>query len=168
MHRRDREALFARPPMRPLSLPLVLSLLSASGALAQTKPATRPATSTAITPSLPSPETMQSHIVRLQQAKDLEESVRTQALEAYKQALAQLKVARDWQSKAGVFEAAAKEAPAKLAAVKKELDTAASQPTATGPAAATLAELEQLLGKATVELGAANKTIADLASEPAT
>jgi len=152
--------------MRPLSLALVLGLLSASGALAQTKPATRPATSTAITPPGPSGETVQSHIVRLEQAKDLEESVRTQALEACKQALAQLKIARDWQTKAGVFDAAAREAPAKLAAVKKELDTAASQPTTTAPAAATLAELEQLLSKATVELGAANKTIADLASEP--
>ena len=132
-----------------------------------TEPATRPSVSLGeVTPSLPTAEAVQSHVVRLEQAKDLEESVRTQALGAYKQALAQLKIAGDWQAKAGVFDAAAKEAPAKLAVIKQELGGAESQQTATAPAGGALAELEQLLSEATVELGAANKTIADLGAEP--
>ena len=166
MHRRHRKPSLTSPLTVEFSLSLAIGLLVASvAALAQSAPASRPAT-TAVTSSLPSPETVQSHIVRIEQAKDLEEAVRTQALGAYKQALAQLKVAADWQAKAGVFEGAAKDAPAKVAAVKKELDTAASQPATTSPAGATLAELEQLLSRATAELGAANKAIADLAGEP--
>ncbi|MGB2820339.1 MAG: hypothetical protein WBF17_05120 [Phycisphaerae bacterium] len=166
MRARNGSPLPARLLSRLLLLCLAPGILSVSvAALAQTKPATRPAT-TDVVPSLPSAEIIQSHIVRLEQAKDLEESVRTRAVEAWRQALAQLKIAGDWQAKAGVFETAAREAPAKLAAVKKELDTAASQPAATAPAEAALTELEQLLSRARSELEAANKTIADLAGEP--
>lgn len=166
MYKTDDESRFTRllAPKRPLCLALCLLAVSVA-ALAQSAPATLPAP-TAVTSSLPSSEAVQSHIVRIEQAKDLEEAVRTQALGAYKQALAQLNVAADWQIKAGVFEEAAKDAPAKVTAVKKELDTVASQPATTSPAGATLAELEQLLGAATSELGAANKTVADLAGEP--
>ena len=132
-----------------------------------TKPATDPGIpSTKVASSLLTPEVVQGHIARLEQATDLEEATRTQALEACKQALAQLNVARDWQTKAGIFETAAKEAPAELAAVKRYLDTASSPPTTTSPAEATLAELEPLLGKAIAELAAAKKAIDDLAGEP--
>jgi len=145
----------------------VMAVLTVSVQAQVTKPATRPAVPVPdVAPSIPTPETLQSHITRITQAKDLEQSVRTQVLEAYKQALAQLKVSGDWQGKAGAFAAAAKEAPAKLALVTKSLETAASQPTATAPADATLAQLEQVLSKANAELAEAKKTAADLAVEP--
>ena len=145
---------------------MLLSLVVAAPAQT-TEPATRPAISLAnVAPSVPVAEVVQSHITRLEQAKNLEESIRAQALEAYKQALVQLKVAKNWQAKAAIFETAAKEAPEKLTLVKKELEASATRPTTTAPAEATLAQLEQLLGEATAQLGAANKASADLAGEP--
>ena len=156
-----------KPRAIPFAVWAMLLGVAATAPAQTTTPATRPGIPSAeVAAARPTPEAVQSHITRLEQAKDLEEPVRTKALETYRQALAQLKVARDWQTKAGAFEAAVKEAPAKLAVVKKELDTAASQPAATAPAQAELAELEQLLRKATAELGSANKTATDLEGEP--
>ena len=75
----------------------VLLGLAVTGQAQTTKPATRPAISLAeVAPSVPAAEVIQSHITRLEQAKNLEESIRAQALEAYKQALVQLKVAKNW------------------------------------------------------------------------
>ena len=149
-------------------LVLAWGLLSSSpAAMAQAGPTTRPATSTDVTPSLPTADAVQAHVKRLEQAKDLAETVRTQAVDAYKQALAQLQIAGNWRSKAEMFEAGAKEAPAKLVAVRKELAGAGSQPTTTtAPAEAALAELERLLGQAQADVTAAKKAAADLESEP--
>ena len=159
MHTVDNDFRTSRFAMAMVSLCLAGSWLIAPGtALAQTDLGAPPSVAD-VASSLPSPDAIQTRIAGVEQAKDIEEPVRTQAIEAYKQALAQLAAARDWQAKADGFAAAAADAPARLAAVKKDLGTAASQPTS-AVAVANLADLEQLLGKATAELGAAGKTAA--------
>ena len=155
------------PRMRALCLCLALSVLSVSpAAVAQTKPATRPSTTVDVSSSLPTADAIQGHVKRLEQAKGLDEPVRAGAMQSYKEALAQLQIAESWRRKSEAFETAAKEAPAKVVIVKKELEAAATQPAATAPATADLAELERLLGKARADLEAAKKTAADLESEP--
>jgi len=61
----------------------VLLGLVVTGQAQTTTPATRPAISLAeMMPSVPAAEAIQSYITRLEQAKNLEESVRTQTLGA--------------------------------------------------------------------------------------
>ena len=168
MRARDERPAVARLLRRALSVHfLALSFVSlAAAAAAQTKPATRPAGSVDVSSSLPTADAIQGHVKRLEQAKGLDEPVRAGAVQSYKEALAQLQIAESLRRKAEVFETAAKEAPAKAAITKREQAAAASQPTTLAPAAADLAELERLLGKARTDLAAAEKTAADLESEP--
>ncbi|HUS91600.1 MAG TPA: mechanosensitive ion channel domain-containing protein [Phycisphaerae bacterium] len=149
-----------------LVLAVLLAAAAAMAASAQTKPATRPAVSTDIASALPTAETLQATITRLEQAKDPEEAIRKQAIDACKQALAQLAVVADWKAKAAAFDVAAKEAPAKLAAVKEQLTVAASQPATTMPADAAVTQFEQLAVKADADLVAAKKAQADTEAEP--
>ena len=135
-----------------------------NGAAAQDEPASRPATE-AVHPSLPSQDVIRSQITRLEQAKSLDEAVRTPALEAYKQAAAQLTIAKDWKAKSDLFEAAAKDAPARLITVKKGVAAPVSPP-ASVPVDATLADLESRLGQATAALAKAQRALTDLTAEP--
>ena len=135
------------------------ALMTAPGwAPAQAGPSTRPA-------AMPTEATVQAQLARLEQAEGLDDAVRTQAIDACKQTLAQLQAAATWQAKAIAYETAAREAPAKLVQLKKELDAPASQP-ASVPAGVPLLALEQMLAKATGELAAAKKDVTDLEAEP--
>ena len=146
-----------RAPGRTATAWLSAVLLLSTAAAAQTKPATRPV-------MLPA-QSIQAQIARLAQLKDLDPPVRTKAVETYKQALAQLQISENWQGKAVAFDAAAKEAPTRLAAVKKQLASPASQPAAPPPEA-TVAQLDAMLAKASAELSSAKAALADLEAEP--
>ncbi|MHC4789586.1 MAG: hypothetical protein ACYS8K_10350, partial [Planctomycetota bacterium] len=113
----------------------------------------------------PKAESIQAQISRLEQAKEIDEAVRSKALGAYKQALSNLKVARDWEAKAKAFAAAAAAAPAKLAEAKKRLALVTTQPAATAPADATTEQIQQWAAKAAADAAAAKKYLADIEAE---
>jgi potassium efflux system protein len=147
----------------PLAALAAAALACSRPAPGQTVPATRPAP---VRTTLPTKETIEAHIARLEKAKDLDETVRSKAVEAYKQALAQLKLAADWQAKAAAFAESARTAPARTAQIKAQLSAAASQPAATAPSPGTLEAARALLARMTAELEAARKAAADLQAEP--
>jgi len=145
----------------------VLAPLSGPARGQTTQPAATQAALAAETgPALPTAEVLQAHITRLQQATEPDAAVRAKAVDAYKQALSQLQVLRDWEAKGAAFEAAAKSAPAKLEATRKEL-AATTQPASTSaPAEESLEELQRRLATVTTGLAAAKRIQTELDGEP--
>jgi len=141
------------------------TLVLASALAAQTKPATRPAVEPEVAPALPTAKAIQAQIARLAQLKDLDPAVGAKAVEAHKQALAQLQVIVTWQGKAAAFEAATASAPTRLEAIRKQLAIPASQPTSL-PADVTIAQLEAMLAKTTSDLATVKGALEDIEAEP--
>ena len=154
----------ARLPRGALATAGVL-LLAAAGA-GQTMPATRPAIPPEFTPLLPTAEQVKAEIARLGQVKELDEALRAKCIETYRQVLGQLDLLAGDAAKAEAFDNLAKDAPARLAATRQELEAAASQPAASAPAGLKLEGLQQLQVQANADLAAARKLLADLEAEP--
>ena len=82
------------------------SLALSCFALAQDSLPTRPAAPVNVGSAGPTTDSINAEIKRLEQATNLDEAIRTKALEAYRQALSQLQVAKDLRAKAVAFDAA--------------------------------------------------------------
>ncbi|MBW3541348.1 MAG: mechanosensitive ion channel [Planctomycetes bacterium] len=137
--------------------------------LAQAQPqAVPPAAATAEPPAVPAVTTdiLQARRKEVEEAKDLDESVRTKALELYKQAAEQLRAAEDFQTRAGVLEKERAVAPERLQALEESLS--APPPELVPPLSGELStsELDSQLAEARHERAEARKELERLKAEP--
>jgi potassium efflux system protein len=105
----------SRPASMPASQPATQAA-SQPTTQAASQPATAPSSQPA--ESEITPAAIEAAKTRVQAAQDLPEAQKKQILDAYDQALAQIKVADDWRKRAAQFEEVAKQAPAQLAEAK--------------------------------------------------
>lgn len=147
----------------------VLGLLSlgASCASAQTvSPAAPPMpTASSSNPELTA-EQIQSRLKQVEEAKELEESVRLSLMETYKKALQYLKTGDEFAAKTAELVSSVQSAPDRLKQIKSELANATPETTLDIPSDMTLAQMQQSLTQAETRLAETQKTMADLQAEP--
>lgn len=92
------------------------------------QPADAPATATPIPEPDLSPESVQERLERAEGSASLEETVRTQIVELYTQALAKLEEADQWRKQAREFDQAREATPELLAAIQDQRETLQEEP----------------------------------------
>ncbi|MHC4713677.1 MAG: mechanosensitive ion channel domain-containing protein [Planctomycetota bacterium] len=102
---------------------------------------------------------------RLSSRTDLDPDVLTQALDFYDRAIEQITASAEWRTRAADFDRAIQEAPARLTALKQELDSPAAEPSIEIPEGTPLADLELSLRQAEAELATTQQATADLDEE---
>jgi potassium efflux system protein len=142
-----------------LAIALACSWTSAIVAQVETAPA-------AEATSLLTVDLVQSRLRAVQEAKDLDETARTKIADTYKQAVADLEAAKNWETQAADFVKRIAGVPERLVQVKNELGAMPTQSTPQIPPDASLVQLEQLLQQREAELTEAKKALAELEDEP--
>ncbi len=133
-----------------------------------TPPAAEPAPPPAAeAPPLLTAELIQSRLRAVQEAKDLDEALRTKIVDTYKQALTDLEAAKNWELQMADFVKRIDGVPDRLTQVKSEVGAMPlTQSTPQVPPDASLAQLEQLLQQREADLKEAKKALAELEDEP--
>jgi len=142
-----------------------MSLASLGSTHAQTTPASQPAApaSAPATPSTdPTVAELNGRISQLAESKELEDDVRKKAADTYKQAVARLTEADNWDRKAAAFKQQRNDVPGLLNEARRRAgaapEVAASSPTATMPAV----ELDRLLVEVDRQFEEAAKAVVEL------
>ncbi len=110
-------------------------------------------------------DTVQGLLKQAEEDPDLEEVLKARLIELYKQATDDLARADEWVKKAGEFEAARQEAPARLESIRAELAAPATESAPDISEDASVAQLEQKLAQVEAELKAARENAATLDEE---
>ena len=107
-------------------------------------------------------KSVEGRMKRLAAARDVDEAAKQASLGFYKQALADLQEAGTWAAKVDAFEREAKEAPARLKAIRAELTKPPPEAKPTVPGNASLVQVQQLLAQSQADLAGARKELNDL------
>lgn len=111
-------------------------------------------------------DAIQTRMKKLDDAKNLDESVRQSLVETYKKILQQLKLADEFSARATANIAAVRDAPEQLRKLKQELDQPATSSPVTINRNLTLPQMQAALSEADARLTELQKKVADLQSEP--
>jgi potassium efflux system protein len=110
-------------------------------------------------------EAIEQRLKQIENAANLEDSVKKSLIETYSSALAHLKAAKEHASKAAEFRKQTAEAPRELEELKAGLDAPAPEPPQINPEMG-LFELQEALIQAEKDYEALQKRLAELRSEP--
>jgi len=111
-------------------------------------------------------EGIQIRLKQAEEAKDLDEALKTQIIDLYKQTLDELGRAQEWKTKADEFDRARQEAPALLESVKLKLAAPPEEPKPDSYSDVPLPDLEQQLAQAQAQLSDAQREYTELEGEP--
>ena len=111
-------------------------------------------------------DTVVSRQKMIEDNKDLDPTVRAKILDAYARILERLKASIDANLRSQQFAKLTREAPDALIALKADLARPVSEPTQAAPAGATLAQVQQLLAAAEMDLASAETALQSLQNEP--
>ncbi|MEW6356561.1 MAG: mechanosensitive ion channel domain-containing protein [Planctomycetota bacterium] len=110
-------------------------------------------------------EEIQARIKRIEETKEMDETVKKKTLDLYNEALTQLKVADDWATRRTEYEKSKLTAPQTLADIKEKLTQVPPETRLEIPPDSTLAQLEQALALAESELVNAKAEVDGLTAE---
>lgn len=111
-------------------------------------------------------EQIQSRLKKVEEAKELEESVRLSLMETYKKALQHLNTGDEFAAKTAELASSILSAPDRLKQIKSELASATTETAFKIPSDMTLAQMQQSLTLAETRLAETQKAMADLQAEP--
>ncbi len=104
---------------------------------------------------------LQLQLAKVQEATNLSEDEKTKTINLYTQAIQQLEIAKQFETKAAEYQAEREKAPATLQAIKEELAQPLPKATANPPSNATRTEIEASLRQAQNNLEVEKKTLSD-------
>ena len=110
-------------------------------------------------------ETIQARLKKLDESKDLEETLRLSLIETYKKILTQVKVRDDFATKSAAFTKVTQDAPVQLQQIKDRI-AAPAEPAPTIDSSLSLAQMQPSLTDAEARLTEAQKSLNDLQAEP--
>jgi potassium efflux system protein len=110
-------------------------------------------------------EAIEARIKQVEETADLDEALKAKILEAYRQALEQLRIQGQWKETADEFEQKKRDAPRALEEIGVELARPAAEPEPEVPDGASLEQLEQLLAQQEAALSSLESAVAALEGE---
>lgn len=155
----------ARRASRLVLCVLPLVLLWCKAARAQ-EAATTEAKSPSVKTVALDQKVIEARVKEIDAQQDLKPEEKQKLLDAYNQALLQLKQATQWSEAAAKLDKEAKDAPELLKKIRDEAKQPVKEPQPSPPAKASLAQLGQLAGQAEADLRAAQAAADALEAEP--
>lgn len=168
-------------PFRFRPLTILLSILIAvpgmwpglaAGQNDQSQPASKPATEPTSQPTAPpevaadpTPERVQRLIRELEEGGAIDEALKSELLKVYRDALAELNRARDFENAATEFKRAAEQAPERLAKLRAEIDALPAEPEMRTTAEATPAAAAQELANSEADLAEKDAALTAIEAE---
>ena len=111
--------------------------------------------------NVPTVEQIEVQIKRLDENKDLDETVRQKALDLYEKAKKEIQLSERWKAKKQAFDTTAKDAEKTIAEVDRQLELLSVAPDDSVPLDKTLSQLEQMLDEAELQVKQFEKELAD-------
>jgi potassium efflux system protein len=162
---------------RTIVLPILIAAIAAAarpaaGQTTQSQPASKPATEPTSQPTAPpevaadpTPERVQRLIRELEEGGAIDEGLKTELLKVYRDALAELNRARDFESATLEFKRAADQAPERLARLRTEIEALPAEPDVRISPDATPAAAAQELASAEAELSEKDAALTSIEAE---
>ena len=145
----------------------LLSLIISTSAIGQEQQQPTDTTTTGkpvetdVPKSLITLDELQLQLAKAQEATNLSEDEKTKTINLYTQAIQQLEIAKQWETKSAEYQAEREKAPATLQAIQEELAQPLPKATANAPNNASRTEIEASLRQAQNDLEVEKKTLSD-------